>query len=130
MPTLLDLTRLRRTAALWLAGLFLAESLFGCGSRYVAPDRDRGLSESPIRLGVDHEPLSGRLLDGMTALRDGDNEAARQAFDEHLRKYPRSALAMYHLGLVAMAEDKRAEARQRVYERHPPAGPNPGPKCE
>ncbi len=100
----------------WAAGLALAIFGSACGSGYVAPDRDRGLSESPLRLGVDHEPLSGRLLDGMSALRDGDNEAARQAFEEHLAKYPRSALAMYHLGLIAMAENKRAEARQHFEE--------------
>ncbi|MBI5610828.1 MAG: tetratricopeptide repeat protein [Deltaproteobacteria bacterium] len=100
-------SRLRNCAVV----LAFVAAATACGPGYVAPDRDRGLSESPLRPGVDHEPLSGRLLDGMNAMRDTDYEAARQAFEEHLSKYPRSALAMYHLGLVAMAENKRAEAR-------------------
>ena len=94
----------------------LLTALAGCSAPKVAADRDRTLPDGPVRPGVETEPLSGRLADGVLALRDGELADARQAFVEHLASTPKSSMAMYHLGLVAAEEGKVPEARSRFEE--------------
>lgn len=91
-------------------------SAAACSSPKVMADRDRTLPDGPVRPGVETEPLSGRLADGVLALRDGELADARQAFTEHFASFPKSSMAVYHLGLVALEEGKIPEARSRFEE--------------
>lgn len=102
-----------RLFALIAPALLLSLSMVGCGGKKAIADRDRTLPDGPVRGGVESEPLSGRLADGVIALRDAELDDARLAFAEHLSKFPKSSMAMYHLGLVAMEEGNTAEARTR-----------------
>lgn len=102
--------RLSALSALALLGVL---HVAGCGGAKVPADRDRTLPDGPVRPGVESEALSGRLADGVVALRDGELDDARVAFAEHLAKFPKSSMAMYHLGLVALEEGNLVEARAR-----------------
>lgn len=105
-----------RIAFFSLPALALMMALAGCGAAKTLPDRDRTLPDGPVRPGVETEPLSGRLADGVIALRDGELADARQAFADHAAKFPKSSMALYHLGLVALEEGKIPEARSRFEE--------------
>lgn len=102
-----------RLSALIAPLVLLSLTAGACGGKKAIADRDRTLPDGPLRAGVEAEPLSGRLADGVVALRDGELDDARVAFAEHLAASPKSSLAMYHLGLVAMEEGNVAEARRR-----------------
>ncbi len=105
-----------RTAPSYLLKLALLTVLAGCGSAKSLPDRDRTLPDGPVRPGVETEPLTGRLADGVVALRDGELADARAAFAEHLASFPKSSMAAYHLGLVELQEGQLAKARSRFEE--------------
>lgn len=100
---------LRSTWAAAAAALLLG----ACGGAGAArTDRDKGLADAPIIPGADTEELSGVLLNGVRALDDGDLDSAKSAFKQHLQANPKSAIAWYHLGLVALQENKTEAARE------------------
>jgi len=92
----------------------LAVALTACGGSGVGarPDRDRGLGDAPLRADADAEPLRGDLAAGVRSLRDGEVDAAIASLRRHLQAHPKSALALYHLGLCALQQDRRDEARK------------------
>ncbi|GEM_PF-2657442 len=74
-------------------------------------DRDRAMSAAPIAKQHRSELIDGSLLDGLNKLRTGDLDAAKAAFIDHLKDHPKSALSHYHLGLVAMDQERFDPAR-------------------
>jgi len=103
--------RLQPAVALTLTALVAAMSAGCAKARPKLFDRDRAMQAAPIAKAERQEVLDGSLLDGLNKLRRGDLKAARVAFADHLRDHPKSAMAHYHLGLVAMDEDRFDEAR-------------------
>jgi tetratricopeptide (TPR) repeat protein len=90
----------------------VAVCLVACsGAKAAREDRDRGLADSPLRLGVDHEALAGDLGVGVAAVRDDDCDTAIPALQSHLAKNKRSALAHYHIGLCHLQAGKNKDAR-------------------
>ncbi len=87
-----------------------------CGAKKDIIDRDRALVETLVPEGHKTESLTGDLADGVRALRDGELDDANAALERWLDKHPNSAMAAYHLGLWALAVDKRAVA-QNWFER-------------
>lgn len=106
LPLRLNLTRHLR----WLMSLCFLVCTLSCASRQL-PDRDRGLADGPVRAGVATEPLTGQLGVGVRALRDDDLDTADEALRTHLKANPRSSLANYHLGVIAMQRGDAKAAR-------------------
>lgn len=94
-------------------GLLLALlSASHCTSKRQIIDRDRGLIDTPVREGVAVEPLTGDLADGARALHDGEVGEAKVALERYLATHPKSALACYHLGLVAIEQERPVDAKR------------------
>ncbi len=91
-----------------------AISLAVVACTHVSPrsDRDRGLAETPVAQGIETEPVRGDLRAGVQAYEDQDYDGAQAALQAHLQQHPRSAAAVYELGLVAMAKGQWELARQ------------------
>lgn len=95
-----------------IVGLFASS---GCAkAKAQLFDRDRAMPSAPISTENRHELIDGSLLDGLNRLRTGELQAAGTAFNDHLKDHPKSALAHYHLGLVAMDEDRFDAARSSL----------------
>lgn len=98
--------------------------LTGCSgaSANTRADRDRGLSDAPIRGDLETEPMIGDLALGVANFKDEELDEAEPAFQRHLKKNPKSALAYYYLGLIAMQKGQTAPARknfQKAVELNP-----------
>ena len=105
-----------------LLAVLLACALSHCGAKRQIVDRDRGLVDSPVREGVALEPLTGELADGVRALRDGEIADAKASLERYLAGHPKSSLASYHLGLVALEMAQPAEAKHwftQAFELNP-----------
>ncbi|MBM4343176.1 MAG: tetratricopeptide repeat protein [Deltaproteobacteria bacterium] len=89
---------------------------WACAAKKEIVDRDRPLVETLVPEGHRLESLTGDLADGVRSLRDGELDEAKAALERWLDKHPNSALAAYHLGLWALAVDKRTIA-QNWFER-------------
>ncbi len=83
----------------------------GCGGTPKRVDRDRGLSDSPLRADLDMEPVRGELAVGIGLLKEGEFAEAKGAFERYVQAFPRSAMGWYHLGLVAVEQSDRRAAR-------------------
>lgn len=102
-----------------LIGLF---ALVDCGGGQKLYNRDRNLPGAAVRRDVELEPVRGKLITGITALREGDTERARAAFAAYATETPTSALAPYHLGIIAWEAGDVATARtqwQRALQNNP-----------
>jgi len=90
----------------------------GCSGAPAAEraDRDRGLADTPVRGDIEIEPVVGDLAAGVRNFKDGEFDDAETALNRHLKVNPKSALAWYHLGLIAM-ERKAFEPARRDFER-------------
>ncbi|MSP92180.1 MAG: tetratricopeptide repeat protein [Myxococcales bacterium] len=113
LPACLRCRLVARTIVRALAGTVVALSIAACGGARAkaSDDRDRGLSDQPLRSGVDGEPLVGDLGVGVAAVRNEDCDAAVPALERHLVAQPRSALAWYHIGLCRLADGQERDAR-------------------
>ena len=79
-------------------------------------DRDRGLTDAPIRGDLETEPMIGDLAVGVAAWRDDELDDAEAALTRHLKKNAKSSLAKYYLGLCAMQRGQSSLARERFLE--------------
>ena len=106
-----------RAARLALPALALAACV-ACGGAAAAErsDRDRGLSDAPVRGDIEIEPVVGDLAAGVRNFKDGELEDAETALNRHLKVNPKSALAWYHLGLIAM-ERKAFDPARKDFEK-------------
>lgn len=106
----------KRAAAKTALALAVFLAAAACGARKEIVDRDRALVETLVPDGHKTESLTGDLADGVRAIRDAELDEAKAALERWLDKHPNSAMAAYHLGLWALAVDKRTLA-QNWFER-------------
>ena len=90
----------------------LTTACAGANGNAARGDRDRGLPDAPIRGDLETEPMVGDLALGVAAYRDEELDDAEATLKRHLKKNPKSALAVYYLGLCAMQRGQSLPARK------------------
>ena len=101
---------------LLVCGTLVLCSACGGANAGAALDHDRGLSDSPVAADLETEPVVGDLAAGVRQYKDGELEESEASLNRHLKANPKSSLAWYHLGLIAM-QRKAFEPARKDFER-------------